>query len=150
MQVRFYDIEWDMTDSDKPRTPEECGLPSECVLEVEDDIDLSRDGADVLSQHYGWLVKGVSWRVIGHEGAKDTTMHRHHKTIRIPVEISFTIDPAELDERNNEPAPTKASLVAYLRDTVVLQVDTEDHGQPVGAVFAAAGIDWEAVTLVED
>ena len=58
MQVRFYDIHWDMTDSEETRMPEECGPPSECVLEVEDDIDLANDGADVLSQHYGWLVNG--------------------------------------------------------------------------------------------
>jgi hypothetical protein len=67
MQVRFFNIDWDMTedDSEETRTPQDCGLPSECVLEVEDDMDLAEDGSDVLSQHYGWLVNGCSWEVVG-------------------------------------------------------------------------------------
>ncbi len=79
---------------------------------------------------------------------KDTGMPRHYKTIRVPVEISFTTDPAELDDREGEPAPTKESLLAYLQDALVLQVDTEGHGQPEGAAFAASGIDWDATVLI--
>jgi hypothetical protein len=79
---------------------------------------------------------------------KDTGTPRHYKTIRVPVEISFTTDPAELDDREGEPAPTKESLLAYLQDALVLQVDTEGHGQPEGAAFAASGIDWEATVLI--
>jgi hypothetical protein len=52
-------------DSAETRKPQDCDLPSECVLEVEDDIDLAEDGADVLSQHYGWLVNGCSYEVVG-------------------------------------------------------------------------------------
>ncbi len=82
----------------------------------------------------------------GHEEKPGTL--RHYKTIRVPVEISFTTDPAELDDREGEPAPTKESLLAYLRDALVLQVDTEGMGQPEGATFAASGVDWDAAVLV--
>ena len=70
--------------------------------------------------------------------------------MRIPVEITFTTDPAELDGREGEPAPTRESLLAYLQDALVVQVDTEGNGQPEGAAFAAAGIDWDAATLTEE
>ncbi len=78
-----------------------------------------------------------------------TDMPQHCKTVRLPVEISFTTDPAELDDRRGEPAPTRESLLAWLRDALVLEVDTEGKGQPDGAVFASAGVDWDAVTLIE-
>ncbi len=137
------------------RTPEECGLPSECVLEMEDDIDLTNDGADVLSQHYGWLVDGCSYEIIRPKDVSKTLqaesdMPHHHKSIVVPLEISFATDPAELDDRQDEAAPTKENLVAWLKDSLVLQVDTEGYGQPVGAVFAASGIDWNAATLTEE
>ena len=59
MKVRFFDIEWDLDKGER------ADLPSECVLEVEDDLDLAEDGADVLSQEYGWCVSGCSYEVIG-------------------------------------------------------------------------------------
>ena len=76
------------------------------------------------------------------------TVPRHCKTIRVPVDISFTTDPAELDDRKGEPAPTKKSLLAYLQDALVLEVDTEGNGQPEGAAVAASGIDWDAAVLI--
>ena len=79
--------------------------------------------------------------------ADETSMPGHCKTVRVPVEITFTTDPAELDDRQGEPAPTKESLLAYLQDALVLEVDTEGNGQPKGAAFAALGIDWNAATL---
>jgi hypothetical protein len=74
----------------------------------------------------------------------------HDRTIRIPVEITFSTDPAELDDREGESPPTKESLLAYLKDAMRLEVDTEDEGQPEGAVFAAAGVDWDAAELASD
>ena len=58
MQVRFYDIQWD-TDGEK------VDLPAECVLEVDDDIDLEEEGADALSDEYGFCVFGCNFEVIG-------------------------------------------------------------------------------------
>jgi predicted nucleic acid-binding Zn-ribbon protein len=80
---------------------------------------------------------------------REANMSQYCKTFRIPVEITFTTDPAELDDRQGEPVPTKESLLAYLQDALVLQVDTEGNGQPNGAAFAASGIDWDAATLLE-
>ncbi len=69
MRVRFFDIDWDMTE--ETRTPQDCGLPSECVLETDDDIDLAQDGADVLGQEYGWLVNGCSYEVVERKGQEN-------------------------------------------------------------------------------
>jgi hypothetical protein len=74
----------------------------------------------------------------------------HQKTIRVPVFVTFSTDPAELDDREGEMPPTKESLLAYLKDALRLDVDTEGNGQPEGAVFAAAGVDWDAAELVDD
>jgi hypothetical protein len=81
------------------------------------------------------------------DDAQDTGLPGHCKTVRVPVEITFTTDPAELDDRQGESVPTKESLLAYLQDALVLEVDTEGNGQPKGAAFAAIGIDWDAATL---
>ena len=91
--------------------------------------------------HFGEFVVGP--------GDDTRSTSPYYKTVRLPVEISFTTDPEELDDRQDEPAPTKESLLTWLQDALVLQVDTEDHGQPEGAVFAAAGVDWNAAVLVE-
>ena len=57
MTIRFYAIEWD-TDG------EEVDLPSEVTLEVDADLDLDVDGADVLSDKYGWCVNGFMWEEV--------------------------------------------------------------------------------------
>jgi hypothetical protein len=72
----------------------------------------------------------------------------HERTIRIPLLVTFSTDPAELDDREGEVYPTKESLVAYLKGAIRLDVDNEGAGQPEGAVFAAAGLDWGAAELV--
>lgn len=56
MLIRFYDIEWDV---EKLRT-----LPTETVLEVEDDCEVSMEGADVLSDKYGYCVHGFEFEVL--------------------------------------------------------------------------------------
>ena len=70
-------------------------------------------------------------------------------TIVVPVEISFTTDPRELQDREGEKEPTKTSLVSYLKEALHLDVDTEGEGQPGGAVFAAAGVDWGKAELLK-
>ena len=74
----------------------------------------------------------------------------HQKTIRIPVWVTFSTDPAELDDRESEVCPTEESLVEYLKGAVRLDVDSEGAGQPEGAVFATAGLDWGAAELVDE
>ncbi len=59
MKVRFFDIEWDLDKGERAH------LPSECVLEVEDDLDLQEEGADALSDEYGWCVSRCSFEVVG-------------------------------------------------------------------------------------
>ncbi len=73
----------------------------------------------------------------------------HETTIRVPVEITFSTDPAELDDREDEKPATNESLLAYLKDAIRLDVDNEGEGQPEGAVFAAAGVDWCKAKLLK-
>jgi hypothetical protein len=74
----------------------------------------------------------------------------HRLTIRVPVEISFTTDPAEMDDdREGEKKPTRKSLLDYLDGAFRLDIDTEGPGQPEGAVFAGAGVDWGKAELIK-
>lgn len=70
------------------------------------------------------------------------------KIIIVPVEFIFTTDPAEMDGREDEPTPTKDSLVEYLQRAIRLDVDNEGEGQPEGACFASAGVHWDEVGMV--
>ena len=85
MKVRFFDIRWDIDEGDEP------DLPSECVLEVDDDIDLDEEGADALSDKYGWcvlaLVRGRWLGCIGtgQKGEK-SCRNKHAHDIRITME----------------------------------------------------------------
>jgi len=54
-QVRFYNIKWDTTDDDHP-DGQDVDLPDDVTLEVDGDVDLDTEGADVLSDKYGWCV----------------------------------------------------------------------------------------------
>jgi hypothetical protein len=51
-KVRFYDIQWD-TDGE---TVED--LPTEVTLEVPGTLDIEMEGADLLSDKYGWCIHG--------------------------------------------------------------------------------------------
>jgi len=74
----------------------------------------------------------------------------YQKTIRVPVFITFSTDPAELDDREREKSPTNECLMEYLKEAIRLDVDTEGEGQPEGAVFAAAELDWDAAEMVDE
>lgn len=74
----------------------------------------------------------------------------HDRTIRIPIEITFSTAPEELDDREGEKPATNESLLEYLKDAIRLDVDTEDEGEPAGAVFAAAGVDWDAAEWIHE
>jgi hypothetical protein len=80
---------------------------------------------------------------------KPATPEPHRLTVRVPVEVAFSTDPKELDDRETEPKPTRRSLVAYLKAALRLDVDIEGEGQPEGAVFAAAGVDWGKAELLK-
>ena len=71
--------------------------------------------------------------------------------ITMPLFVEFSDDPEELagQEKEGEPKPDLAALVKYLQDALVLDVDNETHGQPTGAVLAAAGVDWSKATFEE-
>lgn len=52
MRVKFYDIEWD-TDG------EPTDLPRVVVLDVPDDTNIWEDGADLLSDQYGFCISSL-------------------------------------------------------------------------------------------
>jgi hypothetical protein len=61
-RIECYDIEWE-TDGEK------VDLPKSVVIDLEEDEDLTleelvdNNGADALSDKYGWLVNGFHWKV---------------------------------------------------------------------------------------
>lgn len=56
-RIKFSEIEW-QTDG------EEVELPSSVVLEVSDGFDVEENGADLLSDKYGWLVESYLWESV--------------------------------------------------------------------------------------
>jgi hypothetical protein len=62
MKVRFYNIQWDTTDDDHPKG-QDVDLPNEITLDVDEDTELTTEGADVLSDKYGWCVFGFDYEV---------------------------------------------------------------------------------------
>jgi hypothetical protein len=58
--VRLFDIRWD-TDDEKP---DDLGLPIEHIAVVEDDWNPEEEAADLLSDEYGFCVKGCSFKLL--------------------------------------------------------------------------------------
>ena len=56
-KVRFFNIDWD-TDG------EEVNLPTEIRIIVENGVDVENDGADILSDNYGWCVNSFSYELL--------------------------------------------------------------------------------------
>ena len=51
-RVRFFCILWDVDDDE-----DLVHLPSACTVEVEDEFNVHMDGADLLSDRFGWCVE---------------------------------------------------------------------------------------------
>lgn len=61
-KVRFYHIVWDTSSA----VDGECvDLPTDVILEVNSDTDLSLEGANVLSDKYGWCVWSFDFSILG-------------------------------------------------------------------------------------
>jgi hypothetical protein len=58
--VRLFNIQWD-TDGEPA---DELGLPSELIAVVDDDWTPEDEAADLLSDRYGYCVKGCSFTVL--------------------------------------------------------------------------------------
>ncbi len=57
MKVRFFDIVWDTDDQD-------VDLPSTHEAIVDADFDTDEEGADLLSDQFGWCVKSFEHVVV--------------------------------------------------------------------------------------
>ena len=58
MKVRAYNIIWD-TDG------ETVDLPDDVIIDLDDDADPSLEGADYLSDNYGWCVISFNIDTVG-------------------------------------------------------------------------------------
>lgn len=54
-RYKLFDISWDTDGLDIEY------LPSEVNVDVEDDCDIAYEGADILSDQYGWCVNCFNW-----------------------------------------------------------------------------------------
>ena len=57
MKVHFYNIDYD-TDG------ESIDLPTELTLQVDDDIDVSLEGADLISDETGFCVNSFNFEIL--------------------------------------------------------------------------------------
>ena len=65
MKVRFFDIDWDFDDLNGRELKEvNAMLPKEPVIEVDDDTDIYEEGADILSDEYGFFVYGFDYEIL--------------------------------------------------------------------------------------
>jgi hypothetical protein len=60
MIVRFCNIKWD-TDG---RSAKSLKLPSTVTVEIDDDCDIEEEGADLLSDQYGWCIRSLNYKVL--------------------------------------------------------------------------------------
>ena len=70
MRVRFYDIQWAI---DEDQTLEECGLFTECTLDIDEELAkdydtvdqfLEEEAATLLSDRFGFLVFGCKYEIV--------------------------------------------------------------------------------------
>jgi len=54
MTIRFFNIVWDSDNADAK-------LPTETILEVPADCDVEMEGADILSDQFGYCVHGFDF-----------------------------------------------------------------------------------------
>jgi hypothetical protein len=57
MKIKFFNIDWD-TDGVRPKS---CGLPSEITIDVPSDCNVEYEGADILSDKFGFCVFGFEF-----------------------------------------------------------------------------------------
>jgi len=57
VKVKFFNIEWDTEGEDMD-------LPISYALEVDKNIDLDANGADMLSDIFGWCVTSFQYKII--------------------------------------------------------------------------------------
>lgn len=68
MKVKFFDIDWDLDDLNKRERKEVLSfLPSQPIIEVDDDTDINEEGADILSDEYGYCVYGFDYEILSYD-----------------------------------------------------------------------------------
>jgi hypothetical protein len=57
-KVHFYNIQWD-TDGEEVES-----LPEETTIDVYVNADITMDGADILSDKFGWCVNSFQFKIL--------------------------------------------------------------------------------------
>ena len=57
MKVSFYDINWETDD-------QEIDISEPIILEVDDDVDIEQEGAEILSNETGYLVNSFMFEIL--------------------------------------------------------------------------------------
>lgn len=63
MKIRFFDINWD-TDSKSEDIVDDVDLPTDVIMDIDADVDVQEDGADILSDKYGFCVNSFNYESI--------------------------------------------------------------------------------------
>lgn len=65
MKVQFTNIKWDTDDGNgKKLSMKECHLPKTCVLFMDNDSNVEYEGADALSDKYGFCVISFQFKIV--------------------------------------------------------------------------------------
>ena len=65
MKVRFFDIDWDLEDLTTREKKEVLSfLPTLPIVNVDDDVDINKEGADILADHYGYCVYNFDYEIL--------------------------------------------------------------------------------------
>jgi hypothetical protein len=59
--IRLFNIQWDIDDG---TDPEDCGLPTDHIAFVDDEFNPEEQGADLLSDTFGYCVEGCTFKVL--------------------------------------------------------------------------------------
>lgn len=72
---------------------------------------------------------------------------KHLVVVRVPMEIIFSVDPAELEGRGSELQLTERGLIDYLNKAIIMDMDLENVGQPSGMVFQSAAMKLQSAQI---
>jgi len=65
MNVRFYNIDWVVDDLELEENEVPPTLPKECIIrEIDEEVDITYEGADILSDRYGFFVNNFNFEIL--------------------------------------------------------------------------------------
>jgi hypothetical protein len=118
MKVRFFNIDWDTSDnSDELAATDAPELPEEVILDVPEGTDLENEGADILSDQYGFCVNSFNFDEV-------TPTNKSQAVLRAILHYISTGDVALFDD-HQIPTQGDLSFLVALRDGSTVRVSVE-------------------------